>query len=153
MNVNALAIIQPWHPAMMYLIYCNISEEDMVQHRIENQPIPAGRLEIRPRDAEDWGSESDTVHAHKVQHCGIACHTVHLHKNPCASILLPRKSSRPARARATPRAWERFADPLGCVPSAGLGGAAQQQAAGSGCMQEALRAAPMAERPPLCDHH
>ena len=53
MPEHALAMIQPWHPAMMYLIYCALSEEDMVRHRIENQPVPAGRLDVRLEPRED----------------------------------------------------------------------------------------------------
>ena len=50
---------------MMYLIYCAVTEEEMVRRRIENQPVPAGRLDVRLEPREDWGSASDTVHAHK----------------------------------------------------------------------------------------
>ena len=117
MNVNALAMIQPWHPAMMYLIYCAVSEEDMLEHRVKNQPIPAGRLALNlvPREALVEVHVTLCIYT-KVQHCGIACHTVHLHKHPCASIFVLFRASRPSRARATLRAWDRFADPLGCVP-------------------------------------
>ena len=40
---HALAMIQPWHPAMMYLIYQTVTEEEMAEQRIRNQPFPAGR--------------------------------------------------------------------------------------------------------------
>ena len=100
MNVNALAMIQPWHPAMMYLIYCAVSEEDMLEHRVKNQPIPAGRLEMRPWNAEDWGSISDTVHAHKsptlwnsMSHCASTQKSMCIHP-ATQDVEPPRKSPR-----------------------------------------------------------
>ena len=146
MPSHALAMIQPWHPAMMYLIYCNVTEEDMVQQRIQNQPIPAGRLDTRlePREAH--------VEVHvtmciciNVQHCGIACHTVHLRKHPCASILVLFRASRPSRARATLRAWNRgsltrsAAFPMPGAGNSAAGCGAQRQAAGR-CEAAALAA-------------
>ena len=135
-----------WCNCAMYLIYCNVTEEDMVQQRIQNQPIPAGRLDTRlePREAH--------VEVHvtmciciNVQHCGVACHTVHLRKHPCASILVLFRASRPSRARATRRPRYRgFTDPFGCVPHAWRrqqrqGCGAQRQAAGR-CEAAALAA-------------
>ena len=68
---------------MMYLIYCLVSEEDMLQHRVANQPVPAGRLDLRlvPRQALVEVHVTLCIYT-KVQHCGIACDTVHLHKHP-----------------------------------------------------------------------
>ena len=37
-------MIQPWHPGLMYLMYCAVTEEDMLEQRRSSQPIPAGRL-------------------------------------------------------------------------------------------------------------
>ena len=48
---QARALIQPWHPAMMYIINMNITEDEMMLHRIENQPIPAASLQ--QSDAQD----------------------------------------------------------------------------------------------------
>ena len=48
---HALAMIQPWHPGMMYIIHQNITEDEMMLHRIENQPIPAASLQ--QEDAQD----------------------------------------------------------------------------------------------------
>ena len=48
---DAMAMIQPWHPGMMYLINMNITEDEMMLHRIENQPIPAASLQ--QSDAQD----------------------------------------------------------------------------------------------------
>ena len=86
----------------MYLIYCTVTEEEMREQRIQNQPIPAGRLDTRLEPSE----AREEVHVTmciciKVQHCGIACHTVHLRKHPCASILVLFRASRPSRARAS----------------------------------------------------
>ena len=36
-------MIQPWHPGLMYLMYCSLSEEEMLEQRRSSQPIPAGR--------------------------------------------------------------------------------------------------------------
>ena len=80
----ALAMIQPWHPGLMYLIYQAVTEEEMLQHRSTSQPIPAGRLEQREENADEAILE---VHLTlciytKIQIFGSACHTVHLHTNP-----------------------------------------------------------------------
>ena len=80
----ALAMIQPWHPGLMYLMYCAFTEEEMLQHRSTSQPIPAGRLEQREENADEAILE---VHLTlciytKMQNLGSACHTVHLHKKP-----------------------------------------------------------------------
>ena len=40
---HALAMIQPWHPAMMWIIYQTATQEEMAEQRIRNQPLPAGR--------------------------------------------------------------------------------------------------------------
>ena len=48
---QALAMIQPWHPGMMYIIHQNITEDEMLLQRIENQPIPAASLQ--QEDAQD----------------------------------------------------------------------------------------------------
>ena len=48
---QALAMIQPWHPGMMYIINMNVTEDEMMLHRIENQPIPAASLQ--QSDAQD----------------------------------------------------------------------------------------------------
>ena len=40
-------MIQPWHPGLMYILYCTITEEEMLDHRRSTQPIPAGRLDRR----------------------------------------------------------------------------------------------------------
>ena len=48
----ALAMIQPWHPGLMYLMYCVITEEDMLEHRRVSQPIPAGRRDQRENPGE-----------------------------------------------------------------------------------------------------
>ena len=78
----AMAMIQPWHPGMMYLIYCSISEDQVVDQRINNQPIPAGRR-IKPEDDD----EEAILEVHltlciytKMQNFGSACLIVHLHK-------------------------------------------------------------------------
>ena len=47
MPEHALAMIQPWHPGMMYLLYCSTSEEEMLNLRGETQTFPAGRQEER----------------------------------------------------------------------------------------------------------
>ena len=48
---HALAMIQPWHPGMMYIINMNVTEDEMMLRRIENQPIPAASLQ--QSDAQD----------------------------------------------------------------------------------------------------
>ena len=48
---QALAMIQPWHPGMIYIINVNSTEDEMMLHRIENQPIPAASLQ--QEDAQD----------------------------------------------------------------------------------------------------
>ena len=55
----ALAMIQPWHPGLMYLMYSAITEEEMLEHRRATQPIPAGR---RPADEENAGEAILEVH-------------------------------------------------------------------------------------------
>ena len=42
---HALAMIQPWHPAMMWIINMNTSQSEMILHRQLNQPSPACGLE------------------------------------------------------------------------------------------------------------
>ena len=77
-------MIQPWHPGLMYLMYCAITEKDMLEHRRSSQPIPAGRRDQR---LENPGEAILEVHLTlciytKMQNLGSACHTVHLHKKP-----------------------------------------------------------------------
>ena len=81
---NALATIQPWHPGMMYLLYNIITEDEMVEHRITNQPIPAAKVDRRRFEGDE---ETAEVHVPfciytKIQNFGRACHIVHLHKQP-----------------------------------------------------------------------
>ena len=90
---QALAIIQPWHPGLMYLFYHYTSEDQMVQHRIATQPIPAASSQRHP-----WTQEATMeVHAPfcintKMPHIGSACDTVHLHENPCHMLFFARRS-------------------------------------------------------------
>ena len=79
----AMAMIQPWHPGLMYLIYCLITEDEMIEHRIRTQPIPAGRRDKPEDDAE----EEAILEVHltlciytKIQNLGSPCLIVHLHK-------------------------------------------------------------------------
>ena len=49
---HAMAMIQPWHPGLMYLINMNVTEDQMILHRIDNQPIPAAKQQqSQPQDA------------------------------------------------------------------------------------------------------
>ena len=45
-------MIQPWHPGLMYLMYCSLSEEEMLEQRRSSQPIPAGRRDERENPGE-----------------------------------------------------------------------------------------------------
>ena len=42
---DAMAMIQPWHPGMMWLINLSITEDEMMLKRIGNQTIPAASLQ------------------------------------------------------------------------------------------------------------
>ena len=77
-------MIQPWHPGLMYLMYCSLSEEEMLDKRRSEQPIPAARRDTRLDDPSEAILE---VHLTlciytKMQNLGSACHTMHLHKKP-----------------------------------------------------------------------
>ena len=77
-----MAMIQPWHPGLMFLIYQVTTEDEMLEHRIQNQPIPAGRRDKRAEEEEQAIVE---VHLTlciytKMQNLGSACLIVHLHK-------------------------------------------------------------------------
>ena len=68
----------------MYLMYCSLSEEEMLEKRRSEQPIPAGRRDTRLDDPSEAILE---VHLTlciytKMQNLGSACHTMHLHKKP-----------------------------------------------------------------------
>ena len=101
MPEHALAMIQPWHPAMMYLIYCAVSEEDMLEHRVENQPVPAGRLDLRlvPREA--------LVEVHVT-----LCIYTRIH----AICFSSRGGAAPEEPALHADRVLGFADPFGCVP-------------------------------------
>ena len=103
----ALAQIQPWHPGMMYIVYALVSEEQMLEHRVDNQPVPAASRDVRlePREAllelrarADWWSKS---RLEKQDQIGGA------RADWWSSISVLFRASRPSRARAGRRARAR----------------------------------------------
>ena len=67
----------------MYLMYCSLSEEEMLEQRRSSQPIPAGRRDQRLEPGEAILEVHLTLCIYtKMQNLGSACHTAHLHKKP-----------------------------------------------------------------------
>ena len=83
MPKNALASIQPWHPGLMYLLYFIITEEQMLEHRLDNQPIPAASVDRRALERDEETAEFHVPFCiyTKIENFGSPRHTVNLHKN------------------------------------------------------------------------
>ena len=103
----ALAQIQPWHPGMMYIVYGMVTEEEMLEHRVENQPPPAASRDVRlePRQAllelRARLDEQDKSRLDEQDKIGGA------RADWWSSISVLFRASRPSRARAGRRARAR----------------------------------------------